>query len=162
MCSGIALRRFDVAVPKHDETIIFRPRSSSSPRGPPFVVIATFLLVLHRCHLIQLDAIFVLVLILSPVGRYLLHKDVLTLTTEVFHLGKISLLMLLVNILRTPLTFSFWTWGLNFLDILTISLNSHLTLADLELIFPFRKVRLYFLPSRFQIFFQVISGNLWI
>ena len=40
----MALRRSDVAVPKHDETIILRHPSASSPDGPepPFVLIAAF------------------------------------------------------------------------------------------------------------------------
>ena len=42
--SAIALRRSDVDVPKHDETIILRHPSASSPDGPepPFVLIAAF------------------------------------------------------------------------------------------------------------------------
>ena len=42
MSSAIALRRSDVTVPKHDETIILRHPSASSHDGPepPFVLIA--------------------------------------------------------------------------------------------------------------------------
>ena len=80
---AIALRISDLAVPKHDETIILCHTSASSPDGPesPFVFIATFLLVLRQCRQTQLDAFFVLVLVVTPVGRCLLHQDVLTLIT---------------------------------------------------------------------------------
>ena len=42
--SGIALRRSDVTVPKHDETIILLNPSASNPDGsePPYVLIAAF------------------------------------------------------------------------------------------------------------------------
>ena len=43
---------------------------------------------------------------------------------------------------------------------LIYSLDFHLISADLKLFFPLRIVCLYFLPSRFQIFFQVILGDL--
>ena len=76
--SAIALRRSDVAVPKHDEIIILRHPSASSPDGPepPFVLIAAFLLALRQCHNTQLDAFFVLARVVTPVGRCLLHQDV--------------------------------------------------------------------------------------
>ena len=42
--SAITLKRFDSAVPKHDDTIIFHHLFASSPDGsePPFVFIANF------------------------------------------------------------------------------------------------------------------------
>ena len=77
--SAIALRRrSDVAVPKHDETIILRYPSACSPDGPepPFVLIAAFLLALRQCHHTQLDAFFFFFFVVTPVGRCLLHQDV--------------------------------------------------------------------------------------
>ena len=68
MSSAIALRRSDVAAPKH-ETIILRRPSASSSDGPepPFALIAAFLVALRRCHHTQLDAFFVLVLVVTSV-----------------------------------------------------------------------------------------------
>ena len=86
--SAIVLGTSDVAVPKHDETIIFRHSPASSPNGsePTIVLFAAFLLVPHQCRHTQLDVFFVVVPVVLPVGRCLLHQDVLTLITEVFHL----------------------------------------------------------------------------
>ena len=90
--SAIVLRRSDVAVPQHDETIILRHPSASSPDDsePPFVLTTTaFLLALCQCHHTQLDAFFVLVIVVTPVGKCLLNQDGLTLITEEFHLSEV-------------------------------------------------------------------------
>ena len=86
--SAIALQRSDVAVPKHDETIILHHPSTSSRNGPepPVVLIATYLLVFHQCCHTQLDAFFVLVLAVLPVGRCPLHRAILAPITDVVHL----------------------------------------------------------------------------
>ena len=75
--SAIDLRTHDVAVPKHDRTIILRHPPASSPDGNelPFILIAAFLLVLHQCHHTQLDPFFALVLVVSAVGWCLLHQS---------------------------------------------------------------------------------------
>ena len=75
--SAIALRRSDAAVSNHDETIIL-------------VITAAFLLALRQCHHTQLEAFFVLVLVVTHVGTCLLHQDVLTLIIEEFHLSEVK------------------------------------------------------------------------
>ena len=76
--SAIALQRSDIAVPKHDETTILCHQFASIPDGfkHPFVLIAAFLLVLLQCHHIQLDKLFVLVVLAMPAGSCLLHQEV--------------------------------------------------------------------------------------
>ena len=89
--SAIALRRSDVAVPKHDEAIILRHPSTSRPDGPEpqfVLIVAFFLLALCQCHHKELDAFFVLVP--TPVRRCLLHQDVLPLIIEKFYLSEVK------------------------------------------------------------------------
>ena len=104
ICDTMKLIWSYVAIPKYDETIMLRHPSASSLDGPqpPFVLIAVFLLALRQCYRTKLDVLFVSFLEVTSVVRCIFYQDVLTPITEEFYL-----LVLLVNILRSPLTFPF-------------------------------------------------------
>ena len=85
--SVIALRRSDVVVSKHDETIILLHPSASSPDDPtpPFALIASFFISSSSISPYTIGCIP-----LTSVERYLLHQDFLTLITEVIHLLEVK------------------------------------------------------------------------